>query len=184
MGAIRQKDDYIVRGKALDTGKYVIGNYVQMLIDSDEHAYVYPFPSNPNSGNHSYTPQPIDCDPESIQRFTGLTDFDGDEIFEGEIVELPTGQRGEVVFELGAWGIAVTDDMIKWDRLDELVREIYGNEPYFLYNDNFISFWELTWNLCSEDSYDSKCSAAIVVYEGDTDLTDFHEVWRKEERDD
>lgn len=38
--------------------------------------------------------------------------------------------------------------------LEELVRKDSGNRPSFLYNDNFISFWEIVWNL-SEDTDES-----------------------------
>lgn len=52
-----------------------------------------------------------------------------------------------------AFGIFITDE-IPWDTLEELVRKDSGNRPSFLYNDNFISFWEIVWNL-SEDTDES-----------------------------
>lgn len=44
---------------------------------------------------------------------------------------------------------------VPWDALEELVRKDSGNRASFLYNDTFISFWEIVWNL-SEDT-DEPC---------------------------
>lgn len=57
-------------------------------------------------------------------------------------------------FSCGAFGIFIADE-VPWDALEELVRKDSGNRPSFLYNDTFISFWEIVWNL-SEDT-DEPC---------------------------
>lgn len=84
---------------------------------------------------------------------TGFTDADGNELHVGDYVRL-CGDIGEIVFSCGAFGIFIVDE-VPWDALEELVRKDSGNRPSFLYNDNFISFWEIVWNL-SEDS-DEPC---------------------------
>ena len=64
------------------------------------------------------------------------------------------GHIGKIVFSCGAFGIFIADE-VPWDALEELVRKDSGNRPSFLYNDTFISFWEIVWNL-SEDT-DEPC---------------------------
>lgn len=84
---------------------------------------------------------------------TGFTDANDNELHVGDYVRI-CGHIGKIVFSCGAFGIFITDE-VPWDALEELVRKDSGNHPSFLYNDNFISFWEIVWNL-SEDT-DEPC---------------------------
>lgn len=84
---------------------------------------------------------------------TGFTDTEGHELHVGDYVLL-CGDIGKIVFSCGAFGI-LFPEYVPWDSLEELVRKDSGNRPSFLYNDNFISFWEIVWNL-SEDT-DEPC---------------------------
>ena len=178
MGALYPNRNYISRARSLETNEWVYGNHVEMMNDSIIHAYIYPWPRNPNSGNHSYTPQPVDCNPETVQRFTGLNEWHGDGIYEHDIVEIPNGQRGEVCFTIGTWGVHI-EDYIDWDSLETIVdQKRYGNTPQFLMNDNFISFYELIDNFCSEDACDNYCSAVISVTAAEDDLREFREAWK------
>lgn len=83
---------------------------------------------------------------------TGFTDTEGHELHVGDYVRI-CGHIGKIVFSCGAFGIFIADE-VPWDTLEELVRKDSGNRPSFLYNDNFISFWEIVWNL-SEDTDES-----------------------------
>lgn len=83
---------------------------------------------------------------------TGFTDTEGHELHAGDYVRI-CGHIGKIVFSCGAFGIFIADE-VPWDTLEELVRKDSGNRPSFLYNDNFISFWEIVWNL-SEDTDES-----------------------------
>ena len=86
----------------------------------------------------------IDVDPETICEYTGLTDKNGNMIFEGDIVrysdeecyypEEYTEFVGDIVFEKGAFGIGSRD-------------ELPIDLDYWCDNDNFVSLWELYWNL-------------------------------------
>lgn len=86
---------------------------------------------------------------------TGFTDTEGHELHVGDYVRI-CGHIGKIVFSCGAFGIFIADE-VPWDTLEELVRKDSGNRPSFLYNDNFISFWEIVWNL-SEDT-DEPCES-------------------------
>ena len=82
--------------------------------------------------------------PETAGQFTGLTDKNGNKIFEGGIVKYSdeeyycpedcTESIGEIVFENGAFGIGCR-------------KELPIDLDYWCDNDNFVSLWELYWNL-------------------------------------
>lgn len=71
----------------------------------------------------------------------------------GDKVELINGQRGEIVFECGAFGVAIPNFInyeklqIEMDKLDVCCNNSYHG----CFNDNFISLWELYWNFNCED---------------------------------
>lgn len=52
---------------------------------------------------------------------------------------------GNVECCFGALGIT-TNDAINWDAIYDMAKR-ESTTPCFLYNDNFISFWEIAWNL-------------------------------------
>lgn len=87
--------------------------------------------------------------PETVGQFTGLTDKNGKKIFEGDIVmyfdeecyypEEYTEFMGVIVFEKGAFGIGCRE-------------ELPIDLDYWCDNDNFVSLWELYWNLnCTQN---------------------------------
>ena len=175
MGALRYKEQYLCRARSLENGEWVYGNFVEMVIDSRQTAYIYPYPKNANSGNHAYTPQPIECKLDTVGRYTGSTDYNGEDIFEGDWVVLPNGQHGKVVFELSTWMVAVIEG-IEYDELEEHIPEHRSAE--FHYNDNCISFLELFETFCPEAECDSQMEVLCLVENEYCDPTeDYMEAW-------
>ena len=81
---------------------------------------------------------------------TGYTDEEYNELFENDTVYL-LGIEGKVVFECGAWGWASFENCVPWDELEKRIPN--NNSPAFVYNDNFVSFWELKWNFDNGDDW-------------------------------
>ncbi len=84
----------------------------------------------------------------------GLRDKNEKLIYEGDIVRF-NGQIGIIVFECGAFGIAIDDD-VDYDRIQEFMdkdEECCGSAFEGCFNDNFISLWEIYWNLCCIENY-------------------------------
>lgn len=131
--------EILFRGKRRDNNEWVYG-YLYRLSER-----LNPFIMFVNSNAESY-----EVIPETVGQFTGLTDKYGKKIFEGDIIrycdedycyysEDCTEFFGEVVQEYGAFGVGTQN---------ELPLEFEN----WCSNDNFVSLWEIYWNLnCSDD---------------------------------
>lgn len=125
----------LYRGKRTANGEWLYGK----VVDDNKDCFMYTF------GGFVYT-----VDPDTVSEFTGLSDKNGNHIFEGNIVRF-CGIVGEVVFEKGAFGIG-THETIDYNLIEKEMKTINShNLPEFCGNDNFISLWEIWWNFEIED---------------------------------
>lgn len=85
--------EILFRGKRIDSGEWVEGYYVPI----GEYHYIL-------TGRLELVPyigfEHFLVNPETVGRFSGLTDRNGTKIFEGDIIRY--GQRGEVEYNSGS----------------------------------------------------------------------------------
>ena len=139
--------EILFRGKRLKDGEWVEGWVTSRFKKFFDGELLTRIQSNVFGGGLHLV------DTETVGQYTGLTDKNGKNIFEGDIVKIAESQIGFVVYECGAFGIGVKP-YIDWDYLDSEIAEITGcnNSPYFCRCDNFISLWELKWNYNQEEN--------------------------------
>lgn len=144
--------EILFRGKRVDNGEWVYGYYVKPTHHWHEHGIHddWIIRTAFQNGGYFNVVERYAVVPETVGQFTGLTDKYGKKIFEGDIIrycdedycyyyEDCTEFFGEVVQEYGAFGVGTQN---------ELPLEFEN----WCSNDNFVSLWEIYWNLnCSYD---------------------------------
>lgn len=130
-------DKNLYRGKRVDNGEWVDGDLIHRQIWGRALAII----RISDDGFEHY--EEYEVIPESVGQFTGLTDKNGNKIFEGDIVKVTTGIEGykstyhsaiqEVKYNAES-GIAV---FLPFDNSDMVEVEVIGNiydNPELLYN--------------------------------------------------
>ena len=154
----------IHRAKTIENGKWITGIYIETVppysyIITKEQLRKSRSPLYPNDGNiTSITAEAVRVMGNTVGRCSDVSDLNDKMIFEGDIVRF-FGMTGEIVYESGAFGIGC-NKTIDYDTLENSIP--YANNPYFCYNDNFISLWELIWNFGHTDN-PFICDAVEVI---------------------
>ena len=140
---------YLFRAKRTDTGEWVEGHLITDETDDSKCFIGYVIGTDEDGIPHDLDVAQVE--PSTICQYTGLSDNDGELIFENDIVDF-LGHRGIVKFECGSFGIAY-EKHIDWDEIQANIMPITGceNTLYACENDNYISLWEIYWNFNDEE---------------------------------
>lgn len=128
--------EILFRGKRLDDGEWVEGYYVHFqdfIRNRESHSITDGFgDSMPEPNGYSFCASWEDIDPDTLGRYTGITDKNGKKIFEGDIIEDCNNRIGYV-----AWLPQECGYVVVWEKSDS--RLGHRNRGSGYYHDTTIS---------------------------------------------
>ena len=131
--------EILFRGKRKDNGEWVEGFYFCMVHDDGRHVhhFIMPLGADLNLGTPIEKIQ-VEIDIETLCQYTGLTDKNGNKIWENDIVKCNYNDYGEkgtyigkVIFREDTCTFIVTDekstDYEWWNEEKEVIGNIFDN---------------------------------------------------------
>lgn len=114
--------EILFRGKRIDTGEWVYGQYAYLLNARTKDGE--PIKHMIVDG----TPFGQTVDPSTVGQYTGLTDKNGKKVFEGDILKWDSDEYGSEYNEICSWDYELLD-MRKndWKEWCEVVGNIHDN---------------------------------------------------------
>ena len=119
--------EILFRGKRIDKGDWIEGNLLRVEHKDAESVYIIPLVTNGkftvNTQMLNFISPCFEVIPETVGQYIGLTDRNGNKIFEDDIIEFDDGE--EIVVELKEEGIFVLNRRKEPLTLN---RVIFGNK--------------------------------------------------------
>ena len=117
--------EILFRAKRIEDAEWVYGYYVKQVDAFGAVHRIYHSASDPDDSNAVYEVQK-----NTVCEYTGLTDKNGNKIFDGDIVISPHGTMGYVEWQNGecAYLVNILNDLQTMDEFEyEVIGNIYDN---------------------------------------------------------